>query len=290
MDDYNNELYHYGVKGMKWGVRRYQNKDGSLTPKGKKRYSDKSNNNSSSANKLINNMKNKKVSSLSSAGSGEEIAIYAVTLAAYLGTLYGLGKYATHKDRKRAKNELEEYYNNREIKDFKSAPKLRRKESPADSMKKTNPGYPTEPGSTMNCTFCTTAMAMREKGYDVIANKTPKGFYTDDLFVKAFNAKEIKPKKNNRESLMKELSSNGEGSYGNLTVYWKLGGGHSIFWKNDNGKVRIYDGQSGEEYTKDFATEKMFFNNIYISNSTYNRLDNVEPTEYALGLLKRRES
>ena len=33
-----NELYHYGVNGMKWGVRRYQNKDGSLTPAGKKRY------------------------------------------------------------------------------------------------------------------------------------------------------------------------------------------------------------------------------------------------------------
>lgn len=32
------ELYHWGVKGMKWGVRRYQNKDGSLTPAGKKRY------------------------------------------------------------------------------------------------------------------------------------------------------------------------------------------------------------------------------------------------------------
>lgn len=31
------ELYHHGVKGMKWGVRRYQNKDGSLTPAGKKR-------------------------------------------------------------------------------------------------------------------------------------------------------------------------------------------------------------------------------------------------------------
>lgn len=32
-----NELYHHGVKGMKWGVRRYQNADGSLTTAGKNR-------------------------------------------------------------------------------------------------------------------------------------------------------------------------------------------------------------------------------------------------------------
>lgn len=32
------ELYHHGIKGMKWGVRRYQNADGSLTDKGRKRY------------------------------------------------------------------------------------------------------------------------------------------------------------------------------------------------------------------------------------------------------------
>lgn len=34
----NQELRHAGVKGMKWGVRRYQNADGTLTPAGRKRY------------------------------------------------------------------------------------------------------------------------------------------------------------------------------------------------------------------------------------------------------------
>ena len=35
---YETELYHYGIKGQKWGVRRFQNRDGSLTAEGKKRY------------------------------------------------------------------------------------------------------------------------------------------------------------------------------------------------------------------------------------------------------------
>lgn len=34
----NNQLCHHGTKGMKWGIRRYQNRDGSLTPVGKRRY------------------------------------------------------------------------------------------------------------------------------------------------------------------------------------------------------------------------------------------------------------
>ena len=32
------ELYHHGVKGQRWGVRRYQNEDGTLTDAGKERY------------------------------------------------------------------------------------------------------------------------------------------------------------------------------------------------------------------------------------------------------------
>ena len=35
---YGNELYHYGTPRMKWGIRRYQNEDGSLTEEGRLRY------------------------------------------------------------------------------------------------------------------------------------------------------------------------------------------------------------------------------------------------------------
>lgn len=34
----NNYIIHWGIPGMKWGVRRYRNKDGSLTPAGERRY------------------------------------------------------------------------------------------------------------------------------------------------------------------------------------------------------------------------------------------------------------
>ena len=36
-----NRLVHYGILGMKWGIRRFQNKDGTLTAAGKARYSDR---------------------------------------------------------------------------------------------------------------------------------------------------------------------------------------------------------------------------------------------------------
>ena len=35
---YSDELYHHGIKGQRWGVRRFVNADGTLTPEGKARY------------------------------------------------------------------------------------------------------------------------------------------------------------------------------------------------------------------------------------------------------------
>ena len=54
-----NELYHYGVLGMRWGVRRYQKSDGTLTNSGKKRY-DKEMNKLKTEEKKIKNQKRTK--------------------------------------------------------------------------------------------------------------------------------------------------------------------------------------------------------------------------------------
>ena len=51
----NNELYHWGIKGMKWGVRRYQNSDGTYTEEGKRRYN-KTEDGNNKKNEKIKNM------------------------------------------------------------------------------------------------------------------------------------------------------------------------------------------------------------------------------------------
>lgn len=56
MSDY---ISHFGVKGMKWGIRRYQNKDGSLTPEGRKRYG------RSEDSEIVRELRKKPVSAMS---------------------------------------------------------------------------------------------------------------------------------------------------------------------------------------------------------------------------------
>lgn len=69
-DDY---VAHFGIKGMKWGVRRYQNNDGSLTPTGKTRYSKKKTKKTLSNEDIIKNADAKTIQSNISRLSTKEL-------------------------------------------------------------------------------------------------------------------------------------------------------------------------------------------------------------------------
>ncbi len=102
----NNELKHYGILGMKWGVRRYQNKDGSLTAAGRKRYqattkrTPKTKKERASRNKKIIKVGASVVAGLLSSSFGAG-AVYALTgsktaaeiLAPCLGVIGGMKYY-----------------------------------------------------------------------------------------------------------------------------------------------------------------------------------------------------
>ena len=280
-----NYLTHYGVLGMKWGVRHYQKKTVQESRGGKERQQTDTKTSSEKAKSLVESQGRRTVASCK-AGANEATIMYAVSIAAYLGTMIGIVKLSEHLGRKSKIKELNELNNNKEIKSFKDAPRLSKKMAPSESMKVTNPDFPDQ-GTTMNCTFCTTAMALREKGYNVKATKSDTGWYADHLFNKTFNSPEIKMKKQKTgQDVLDTLASNGKGSYGNLTVSWKLGGAHSVFWKNENGKVHIYDGQDGKEVTASTYSTKSFMSHVNLKDVKYNRLDNVEPTDYALAVVE----
>lgn len=81
----NTVLYHHGIKGQRWGIRRYQNSDGTWTNAGKKRYGDSSEESSDTTTKISSSTK-KKVA----IGVATGAAIVAGTvLAAYLLKKHG---------------------------------------------------------------------------------------------------------------------------------------------------------------------------------------------------------
>ena len=73
---YNDEsLQHHGIMGMKWGVRRYQNKDGSLTGAGKKRYNkDYSSKQRTRDRKLYGSKAEKRINTRMNQGEGVQSA------------------------------------------------------------------------------------------------------------------------------------------------------------------------------------------------------------------------
>lgn len=93
--DHNEYLKHYGVLGMKWGVRRYQNKDGSLTTSGKRRRSQ-------NKNRVLSNKRKKNIEGKSNRDDKANKRLSTgkkVTLAVGTTAIVAAGAYFVHKYR-----------------------------------------------------------------------------------------------------------------------------------------------------------------------------------------------
>ena len=256
------QLMHHGIKGQKWGVRNgppYPIKEGQHSLREQTASGDKK--------------------------AGGLLEAYAVAYLAALALSVTLAPLAVKKaDERKSKEYEEDYYGQRKIKNLSDAPRIDPSSMSMDEhMKSINPDYP-DMGATQNCMFCTTAMAMRMKGYDVQAEKCPDGWSSNNLKNTFNNFKSETPKAKSAAQLNNYLASQGDGAYGNLIVYWTGGGGHSMFYHVDNGQVNIYDTQANKK-----REIRELSGVTVMSAAEVVRLDNCEPTERVLGAIKARE-
>ena len=167
-------LYHYGIKGQKWGARRYQNLDGSLTSAG--RTEKNSYNGDSSGSGTSKGTGGKHGDYLST-----EDKTYLTALAVGVGVVLarkGIQKLAVRSVIKDAKKTRVD-----EVLEQKSGLYLKKNQNATeeDDMNAVNPSY--EVGGKEahnNCMLCTATYDMRRRGYDVIAGEEKNGLYASD--------------------------------------------------------------------------------------------------------------
>lgn len=270
-DDY---LAHHGILGQKWGVRRYQNADGSLTNEGKRRYLKYTSPTIEKTKSILKRIPRRLAAELIP-GYGE------------LQTVVSLSKFSKYLingyDSKDYTKKEGEYEKISELKKM-STPSL----SPENEVKKTNPRLGMQKGKVNNCGYCAITMEMRRRGYDVIARSKSQGIVDNDLHrwfknleintVKASKETDTGSRKkiltNTYNKLCDEIESLGEGSRGYLAItYEGMNCGHAMFWEVSNGNAIIYDGQSGKY---GHQNDKLIsLSNPYVG-FRYARLDNLK--------------
>ena len=203
------ELQHHGILGMKWGVRRYQNEDGSLTEAGKKKYDKKAQKYYDKAERYqtkidsisaknhslrkVNKLEEKKKKALRDAEIKKKGKLTNKEKAMIVGATV-VAAYATYKfiDSGHAEQLIAKGKNALGMTDsvFKKNPELANKNlSDSEIFEKVvsriNPDYGAI-GTKINCRRCTFAYEMSRRGYDVKATKTLSGSGQNGLgFLKA---------------------------------------------------------------------------------------------------------
>lgn len=229
-------LKHYGIKGMKWGVRRSPEELG----------------------------KSRKGSATT--GEADPTAVFVTSVIALRGTL-AVKNYFESGNARVFKEKGKRFVTGQKSVQYKLNKSLSEPMDDAQIMSKVvkdiNKDYPGF-GTKQNCRRCTLAYEMRRRGYDVTATKTTnaRGQHGAGL-KKAANTKtgrfdwgenyifpngpaNFKDKSAAPNALFKALSKEPNGSRGEVSIAWAMGGGHSIAYEIVKGKPMIIDTQSGK--------------------------------------------
>lgn len=146
-----------------------------------------------------------------------------------------------------------------------------------------NPGFMLSSDTNMNCRMCTTSLVMRLKGYDTCANISHCGF-SDQMLGKIWDGSEtISRQWKSAESILESMKARGDNTYGDVSVRWKCGGGHSIMYAVKDGVVRFIDGQAGREYNTDELMDAIDWSRL-----TYTDLTHATPKPVINGMLLSR--
>ena len=282
VDEYDEYLAHYGVKGMKWGVR----KDRTIGSRHTSWRNGENVDDDDEAWAMDIDVKKGIARGIAGAAVGVAItmatpSVAIFTIAGGLGSAaYTAAKFAANKHND---TKMEKERDAAPI-DPKTGLHLKTAEcSSEEDVSKVNPiRFGTVEGGSYNCSLCTAAFDMRRRGYDVAANLTADG--TDHLIFEQWykGAKMSATKHLNGEdkaekvkNLTTELAKQGDGARGALTIMYSGGSGHAIAYEIVNGGVVIREAQGNKSYVLDEKMANKYFK--YVDQANYVRLDNLEP-------------
>ena len=286
----NNDLYHNGILGQKWGQRNgppYPLGSGAHSAREKKAGYQKS---IKGSNRKINRNKAPSKEISKEYGIAAELATVGIIVGyAVLRISIEAGIKAAIRGNAKLKEHREDKLRSKLDKDDKTGLPLKKKEmTPKEDIKHTNPGFRNgEADTSNNCPFCVTAYELRRRGFDVRAGKTEKGRTQEDISAfykenKKFTNVKFEGKDKEHEPTPKEmartiqeniLKDNSDGSRGTMSLNWWTGGGHVINYEVKDGKVEFLDGQNGKVYNINRLTERMH----PYAGFGYLRTDNLTP-------------
>lgn len=298
-------LAHFGVKGMRWGVR---NDPGSgvrgnaktrTTTGGKKMSKMDILLAEGRGEVLITKLANW-APSLLTAGANVPVslAIRAASAAGFHTLDSGEARVLVNRGNRFIHGEKLSYKKDKTL----ANKKMSEKDIMTKVVKNVNPDYP-KVGTNTNCRRCTMTYEMRRRGYDVQATKTLQATgQTGYSLNKAVGLKsnfrtlgETKVLKNAHpvktlfvrdknltpesapNAIFKALKNQPNRSRGEVSLMWEMGGGHSIAYEIMNGKPVLFDTQSGKSFKT--TTEFVKHYKIKAKEAAFTRFDNKKINE-----------